>query len=543
MTPVFRRLFVPFLGLALAAAALLSPAAQAQNLKPDMVKKIDEALPAKATATPTKKHKVLIYTHAQGFVHSSIPYGAYAVEAMGKKTGAYESAITNNPAAFDDLSGYSAIILVNTTGDWLMPSGIGGEPKNDPNKPDPNFEDKLAKWKEAKAKNDQAVKDAKEKLESRRKNILEFIAKGGGVVGFHAAGDAQYNWKEFGQIMGGYFNQHPWHEKVGIKVEEPSHPLMAAFGGKDFEITDEIYQFREPYSRSNIRVLLKLDITKTNMTRGGIQRKDGDFGVAWVREYEKGHVFYSSLGHREEIYWNPTILKFYLDGIQFALGDLKADATPSEKAKPAAHAGSTSSDSGVSTLVVRPQPVVTLFDGRNLDAWNYKKDGWKIEDNAMTLNKGGDYIWTKEKFTNFELYLEFKVSKDCNSGIFFRTDPKDPVQKGFEIQIADSYEQQPDKHNTGALYDAQAATKMTIKEADRWNTCTLTCRGSVIIVFINGEKVNELNIDEWKEANKNPDGSKNKFTTALKDLPRTGQIGFQDHGHPVWYRNITLKPL
>ncbi|MEX2213451.1 MAG: ThuA domain-containing protein [Phycisphaeraceae bacterium] len=324
---------VPILSLLLATALVLTGTGlvAAQNLKPDMVKKIDDALPTKPTAAPKKARKVLIYTYAAGFVHSSIPYGAYAVEAMGKKTGAYSSVISNDPAAFDDLSGYDAIVMVNTTGDWLLPRSPGGEPKKNDKDTDQAHAAKVEAWKLAKATYDKDAAAAKAKVEARRASIMKFINSGGGLVGFHAASDAQYNWKEFGLMIGGYFWGHPWHEKVGIKNEEPNHPLVAAFDGKDFEVTDEIYQFKEPYSRSNLRVLLTLDTSKTNMKKGGIHRTDGDFGVAWIRDVEKGRVFYSSLGHREEIYWNAAIMKFYLDGIQFALGDIKADATPNKK--------------------------------------------------------------------------------------------------------------------------------------------------------------------------------------------------------------------
>ncbi len=319
-----------FLTVSCLIFAVLAAPAGGQQLNPDMVKKIDAALPAKATATPAKARKVLIYTNAAGFVHSSIPYGAYAVEAMGKKTGAYTSVTSNDPASFDNLAGFDAIVMVNTTGDWLQPRSPGGEPKKGDKETDEAFEKKVAAWKDAKAAYDRAAGEAKGKVEPRRKAILDFINSGGGVVGFHAASDAQYQWKEFGEIIGGYFWGHPWHENVPIKLDDPSHPLLAAFGGKDFQVTDEIYQFKEPYSRSNLRILLRLDGPKTNMKKGGINRKDGDFGVAWIRDYGKGHIFYSSLGHREEIYWNPTLLQFYLDGIQFALGDIKADAAPSK---------------------------------------------------------------------------------------------------------------------------------------------------------------------------------------------------------------------
>ena len=102
-----------------------------------------------------------------------------------------------------------------------------------------------------------------------------------------------------------------------------------AFGGRDFSIVDEIYQFRDPYSRENVRVLLSLDPEKTDMKKRNIERKDGDFAVAWIRQHGEGRVFYCSLGHREDIYWNPQVLQFYLDGLQYVLGDLDGDATAS----------------------------------------------------------------------------------------------------------------------------------------------------------------------------------------------------------------------
>jgi len=325
----------------------------------DYVSQIAEAIPTVARATPKQPRKALVYTHAAGFVHSSIPYGARAMEVMGRRTGAYDAVISNNPAAFDPetLKEFDVIILVNTTGDWLQPPG---GTKLSPAE--------QAAWKERTAQ--------------RRKAIEEFVAGGKGLVGFHAASDSQYQWAEFGKMIGGYFDGHPWHEKVPVKVEEPSHPLVAAFGGKDFEITDEIYQFKSPYSRDELRILLRLDFQRGNVNKArsklasliregdrllekaknkagkeelreflkadpkwskeeleaavndklGIRRKDKDFAVAWCRNYGRGRVFYSSLGHREEIYWNPAILRFYLDGIQFAMGDLEADATPSKAA-------------------------------------------------------------------------------------------------------------------------------------------------------------------------------------------------------------------
>jgi type 1 glutamine amidotransferase len=170
-------------------------------------------------------------------------------------------------------------------------------------------------------------------VEKRKQAFADFIKGGKGFVGIHSATDTFYDWPEYGQMIGGYFDGHPWHEKVTLEVEGVDHPCNKCFEGKDrYEITDEIYQYKaEPYSRKILRVLTRLDVTKTNMQKGGIKRTDGDFGVSWVKTHGQGRVFQCSLGHREEIYWNPVVLKHYLAGIQFAIGDLKADATPSVK--------------------------------------------------------------------------------------------------------------------------------------------------------------------------------------------------------------------
>jgi type 1 glutamine amidotransferase len=274
------------------------------------VGRIHESTPTAARAKPKQPRNVLVYTHAAGFVHSSIPFGAHAVELLGRRSGAFEAIISNNPAMFDaeNLKPFDAIVLVNTTGDWLLPRGE-------------EFQRLSAAEQE----------QARAQAEQRKKNILEFVSGGKGLVGFHAASDSNYSWADFGQMIGGYFDGHPWHEKVGVRVEESSHPLLAAFEGQNFTITDEIYQFKAPYSRENLRVLLSLDNNSIDVKKG--KRADSDYAVAWIRQFGKGRVFYSSLGHREEIYWNTKILQFYLDGIQYALGDLEADATPSAKVR------------------------------------------------------------------------------------------------------------------------------------------------------------------------------------------------------------------
>ncbi len=168
---------------------------------------------------------------------------------------------------------------------------------------------------------------------------------------------------------------------------------------------------------------------------------------------------------------------------------------------------------------------------------------WILKDGLLyPSEKPGYIVWTKKSFSNFELTVEFKTSKECNSGIFFRTNINNPVQEGFEIQVA-SPGLYNGKHVVGSLYDAKEPSEIAVKPDGEWNTMVLTCKGPKIKVVLNGVEVQNLNIKDWDTANKNPDGTKNKFKTALKDLPHNGRIGVQYHGQPVWYRKLSIIEL
>ncbi len=159
--------------------------------------------------------------------------------------------------------------------------------------------------------------------------------------------------------------------------------------------------------------------------------------------------------------------------------------------------------------------------------------------------QGGGNIWTNESYGDFILELEFKVAKGTNSGIFFRTeDVNDPVQTGIEMQIYDSFgRRRPDKYDCGAIYDCLAPTVNAVKAAGQWNRVTILAKGSMISIVMNGKRIIDMELNDWSEPHMNPDGTPNKFNTAYKDLARQGAIGFQDHGKPVWYRNIKVRRL
>ncbi|HUT12825.1 MAG TPA: DUF1080 domain-containing protein [Thermoguttaceae bacterium] len=185
-----------------------------------------------------------------------------------------------------------------------------------------------------------------------------------------------------------------------------------------------------------------------------------------------------------------------------------------------------------------------LFNGKDLTGWQNASGGepgggWVVEDGAMVRKDRAGDVWTKARFGDFVLDLEFKTQG--NSGVFIRTDnPRDCVQTGIEIQV-DRPGSTPNRHSCGALYDLVAPSK-EMSQADQWNRMVVTAKDNKITVAINGEPIAEMDLDLWTTPRQNPDGSGNKFGRALKDFKREGHVGLQDHGAAVSYRNIKIKP-
>lgn len=145
----------------------------------------------------------------------------------------------------------------------------------------------------------------------QRRALMDWIRGGGGFVGSHCATDTYYQWDEYGRMIGGYFDGHPWHEEVGVRVENPAHVATRRLGRPVFRVVDEIYQQRDPWSRAACDVLLSLDVGSTDMQKGGIHRADRDFGLAWTRREGEGRVFYTAFGHREDV-WQSTWFRDHL---------------------------------------------------------------------------------------------------------------------------------------------------------------------------------------------------------------------------------------
>ena len=245
--------------------------------------KIRDAMPSNPTVKPSKIQRVLVYSYASGFKHSSIPTGVKALRIMSEKTRAFDVNFTVKTDQFttQGLEKFDLIIFNNCT-----------------------------HVQKAFTEN------------SQRNAILNFIKDGKGFVGFHSASDGGIpKWEEYTDMIGGCFAGHPWNAggTWPFFLEDKNHPVNAAFVESEFNFSDEIYQYKS-YNRSKLRVLVGLDALKSGKEGNSLTN---DYPVSWVKSYGKGRIFYSNFGHNKATWWTPFMLQHFLDGIQWALGDIK----------------------------------------------------------------------------------------------------------------------------------------------------------------------------------------------------------------------------
>ena len=477
---------------ALGIVLLLTVAAAAQ-LTDAQARRIEAAVPTEASVTPNKPRRVLIWNtpFMEQSPHKgySIPQAQYAMRLLGQRTGAFQPVVSDDVAMYrpEHIKRFDAIIMNNSSGAWIRPT-----------------EADLDKFKD-----DGADIDALEKR--LRQSLLDYVKNGGGIVAYHHAIGGNNHWPEFKELIGAGYWGHPWNEEVGVKLDDPDHPLLKTFGGKGFRIAEEVFQFQDPYSRDQVRVLLSLDTATTNMTVPWIHRTDDDFALAWIKRYGQGRVFYGAIGHRTEIWWNPKVLRFYLDGIQFAAGDLEADATPSARV-PQVEAG-----------------FMSLFNGNDLAGWRGNPKLWFVQDGAITgqttsrnrVCENTFLIWNGGGVEDFELRLKFRIDGG-NSGIYFRSLERSRMHA--EPLVGCQADISADHRWTGVLMEytlreilAQRGQKVHVtKDGEikvvgrvgdpqellkhvrdgQWNDYTVVARAGHIVLSINGVVMSETQDDD-----------------------------------------------
>lgn len=277
------------------------------TLSEDWVKKIEGLAPAKAEVQPKKHRKVLVFNLFTGFNHWVIPHTDAMLTVLAKKTGAFELEFSKNIFQFEkkNLKNYDAVVLNNNC-------SVG--PRRD------LFLDVLDQDQ------DLTVDQRKKKAAGLESNLIEYVRKGGGLMVLHGAIVMQNNSMEFSEMVGGSFDYHPVQQEITLELCDPGHPLVRAFGGKPFVHVDEPYLFSKAYAKKNFRPLLYMDVSKlTNQTKETDERIKY---VAWIKKYGNGRVFYTSPSHNAQSFEDSRLLKFYLDGAQYVLGDLTCNDSP-----------------------------------------------------------------------------------------------------------------------------------------------------------------------------------------------------------------------
>ncbi len=279
------------------------------------VRKITAAIPARPAAAPLRPRKLLVVGEARS--HPSAPLAAKTIQLIAEKTGAFEAVYLEESSLFEPekLEQYDAVLANNWNGfNPFLPVPMS------------EYQKLSDDWKVAMNNREAMLKQS----------LLQFVASGKGFIGWHAAVIGMDNWKEYADLIGAKHAATPWGEAI-LQVEDTGHPLSAGFHGRFFSVADEVYEFGAPYSRDSLRILLSVDPFQTSAAKnnraGQPVRTDNDYGVSWVKSYGRGRVFYSALGQAPATYGNPVFLKHLLDGIQFALGDLPGETTPTARAK------------------------------------------------------------------------------------------------------------------------------------------------------------------------------------------------------------------
>ena len=216
--------------------------------------------------------KVLMSRHSEGWEHSYLPHAEVTIKKLGKESGLFEAVTTARSSLIkaEELAKYDVLIFATT-----------GELPFD---------------------------------ESQKVALLDFVRSGKGFVGIHNATDTFYKWPEYGEMIGGYFQGHPWTQEVTIKVEDAGHPATAMLG-KSFKVFDEIYTFTS-WDRKKTHVLMSLDNSSVDLSKG--TRPDKDYAMGWCHTYGKGRVIYTALGHPDDLWDQKWFQQHILGCIKWA---------------------------------------------------------------------------------------------------------------------------------------------------------------------------------------------------------------------------------
>ena len=349
---------------------------------------------------------------------------------------------------------------------------------------------------------------------ANRDAFMDWMLHGGAFVGIHCATDTFYKYAPYQRMVGGVFDGHPWHQEIRVDVLDGAHPAVATLE-RGFLITDEIYQFRD-LVRPPLRELLRVEPLSIDLSKGA--RKDGNYPIAWCRDYGQGRVFYTSLGHRPEVWLDARFRRHLLGGLSWTIDgtDWKPD--------PPAHC--------------------LLLAGNLMGqrGWQ-KRDGspaaWIATDDGMleVVPGAGDVI-THAEFSDATLHIEFSVPVDAsegeargNSGVY--------LMGRYEIQVHDSLGATPGTGSCAAIYGQSAPSVNASKSPLAWQSFDIEFRAPRF--DSEGAKSENARLTLWHNGVLVHDDIELKAATPGGIFDKEAALGpllLQEHGSLVRYRNI-----
>jgi uncharacterized protein len=425
--------------------------------------------------------------------------------------------------------------------------------------------------------------------------LFDFVRGGKGFIGTHAATDTFHTANEsqkgpdryrnhgtnadaYACFIGGEFIIHGAQQVATNKVIDPKFPGFEN-AGDSFAFQEEWYSLKDFSPDDHALTVIDAPHMK------GLMYQRPPYPNTWARKEGNGRVWYTAMGHREDVWTNPTFQKILVGGIKWALGEVPADVTPNIKAAaPGAWTNPKYPEPKKTEAAAAMQNSLTaqekaggwqlLWNGKNGDGWrsakseNFPTHGWTIRDGVLTVHEnggeesaGGGDIITRKRYANFELVADFKTTPGANSGIKFFVQPNiSPIDKktgkptavgsaiGLEFQILDDLKHPDAKlghdgdRTIGSLYDLIPAPKdKKVMPVGEWNHARILSQGKHVTFWLNGEKTVEFERGsaEFRDA-----VAKSKF----KDIPNFGEwadghILLQEHGNEVSFRNVKLREL
>lgn len=269
--------------------------------------KIHSLAPEKATFPVSKKKNILVFSLHTGFEHWVIPHTEEMIKIISDKSGAFQVTGSKEISMFEpeNLIKFDAIVLNNTCSK--------GDHRN-------------LFWDKLRAESDADSALLMKKALQLEENLIQYVENGGGLFLVHGAVTTQNNSRAFSRLVGASFDYHPPQQPIQIRLADPNHPLVQAFPAAGFNHVDEPYFYKNAYSELDFKPLLYFHNSEITGQKNPLT--EGKTYVAWIRAQGKGKVMYCSPSHNAQSFENPDLLRFFLNGLQYVVGDVECDENP-----------------------------------------------------------------------------------------------------------------------------------------------------------------------------------------------------------------------